>query len=295
MPFLVEKARTGYSDLIEFYSAANTPAVSQLLEGCEQSIQTLTDPDLVWVDSDMCELVETSGEVPPWSPESCIPSPHGFMGLEKPFFTVPSVDVDTGKYFDVPVSGLAWEAHGDSVRVTAWVQRAHMPDASTEFQSVNLFIAEVMGVTLKLGDLIDGVPEFYGVNDKRYRVAARAIQDAVGAFWLVMTQPAIVEERQSQPVKVRKVRGGVARKSPVRVSVRSLVKRVPSGSAGGTGTGRKATTRWWVRGHWRQQAWGKGRKLRKPVFIQPHTAGAQGADVDSRPSVQVWRTGQESE
>lgn len=61
--------------------------------------------------------------------------------------------------------------------------------------------------------------------------------------------------------------------------------------SGGPGHG-AAVRRWWVRGHWRRQPWGRRQSRRKLVYILPHTAGARGVQVDGdgpddRPSVTV--------
>ena len=37
--------------------------------------------------------------------------------------------------------------------------------------------------------------------------------------------------------------------------------------------------RWVVRGHWRNQPWGPGRELRRPVYILPHIKGPDGAPL----------------
>jgi hypothetical protein len=50
------------------------------------------------------------------------------------------------------------------------------------------------------------------------------------------------------------------------------------------------TKRWLVRGHWRQQAFGPGRKQRRPVYIQPHIKGPEDKPLEVSPEVvKVWR------
>lgn len=44
-----------------------------------------------------------------------------------------------------------------------------------------------------------------------------------------------------------------------------------------------------VRGHWRQQACGPGRKLRRPVFVGSYLKGPAGADLVETDLVHVWR------
>jgi hypothetical protein len=50
------------------------------------------------------------------------------------------------------------------------------------------------------------------------------------------------------------------------------------------------TKRWLVRGHWRQQAYGPGRKLRRPLYIQPFIKGPEDKPLEVSPEVvKVWR------
>lgn len=46
-----------------------------------------------------------------------------------------------------------------------------------------------------------------------------------------------------------------------------------------------------TRGHWRQVAYGKNRKLRRARWIMPYVRGPEGAPLVSRPVVKVWRGG----
>lgn len=127
----------------------------------------------------------------------------------------------------------------------------------------------------------DHIPKGFGKEHELISV--------LGATWLLMGQPNIVEnDTSSVNVMVRKKsqkKGTQRPKQKVRVSVRHLTTTARNNSR--KGSGNKATTRWWVRGHWRQQACGPNRSLRKPIYIEPHTAGAADAPVDDRPSVQI--------
>ncbi|WP_183086038.1 hypothetical protein [Propionibacterium australiense] len=44
-----------------------------------------------------------------------------------------------------------------------------------------------------------------------------------------------------------------------------------------------------VRGHWRQQACGPNRALRRPVYVLPYMRGPEGAPVREAPRVNAWR------
>jgi hypothetical protein len=45
--------------------------------------------------------------------------------------------------------------------------------------------------------------------------------------------------------------------------------------------------RWWVRGHWRNQAYGPGRALRRTIFIDPHIRGPHDRPIKASTTVRV--------
>jgi hypothetical protein len=80
------------------------------------------------------------------------------------------------------------------------------------------------------------------------------------------SEPAEVRERSPAPVTIVELRREIDQHN------RSAVK----------GSKRQYHGRWmvgWNNGFWRQQAYGPGRSLRKPILIAPHTAGPQGAQL----------------
>ncbi|NUT34497.1 MAG: hypothetical protein HOV79_15615 [Hamadaea sp.] len=45
--------------------------------------------------------------------------------------------------------------------------------------------------------------------------------------------------------------------------------------------------RWWIRGHWRNQAYGPARTLRRPQWIKPFLKGPDGAPISTTSTVRV--------
>ncbi|HEY2671087.1 MAG TPA: hypothetical protein VGJ07_12025 [Rugosimonospora sp.] len=58
----------------------------------------------------------------------------------------------------------------------------------------------------------------------------------------------------------------------------------------GPATGRKLTSRVFVSGHWRNQAYGKGRALRKPIYINPFLRGPDNLPIRQATTVRVLGT-----
>ncbi|WP_130841837.1 hypothetical protein [Corynebacterium neomassiliense] len=103
-------------------------------------------------------------------------------------------------------------------------------------------------------------------------------------------EPAERAERAMQTESRHRPRRSATTRQQVQVRVYRLSPSLREYS-GGPGHG-PAVRRWWVRGHWRRQPWGRRQSRRKLVYILPHTAGARGVQVDGdgpddRPSVTV--------
>lgn len=76
---------------------------------------------------------------------------------------------------------------------------------------------------------------------------------------------------------------------PVKVvNLRTLARR-PSAPSEPREGGREYAHRWVVRGHWRQQAHGPGRSLRRTTWVPPHVKGPEGAPFLPAETVFVWR------
>lgn len=287
LPFLVEKAKRQYQDdaenlRIEAESSRNEHDLMIANHWNHAAIE-LENPDLSWLDTDVCALVEhTFSTLPEWTPSECLPSPHGVVGFEKLFATTQwNVDGETRR---IPIHAVSWQVQNETVNISAWTI-APPNDIKRRVIEKSIGSTQSLYVNAKWLELID--PDGLTDGEESFRDVERILA-IVGAIWLLMTQPRVMEEDSSitHAVKTRRSPGSGIFKRDIRVSVRSLSSGV---SIPRRASGRKAVSRWWVRGHWRQQAWGKGRKLRKPVYIAPHLAGNEDVEVDERPGVQIWR------
>lgn len=298
LPFLVEKSHIKYGELIAFWEAQTTVDAAGFTQRMGRAAAALAQAQLSWIDSDLCDMLKAvCQDVPDWSPAACIPGPVGLAGFERPFFTVPYESAADNSLLEVPVRAMSWMQFGEGLEISCWVAADDIPVEHRSPLRSGLALESATTLTVGVHDVLDGAQRIEVAKTTEgprgpYKRAGEVCVAVAGAMFLLMTQPRVVSAEMSEPVRVRK-RGagprGEAARVPVRVSVKSLVVRDSAGG-GGSGTRRgKATSRWWVRGHWRQQAWGKGRKLRKPVWIAPHTAGAADVEPDDRPSVQVFR------
>lgn len=295
LPFVIERAIGAYRGLAEHWSQHDAAEASRIADGCADSASMLDMASLTWLDQDMCDMVgDMWTEVPDWTPAACVPNSQGIMAFASPLFTG---DYHAGEdTYSVPVRALGWRVDGTTVRITAWCWSMDVPASARSTLRAGIDLEELFGVTLPMDAVVDGAHRFAFAHDASPSVsvekAGSALMSVAGATWLVMSQPKMVVDAPiTMNVKKRRSQGRTV-KVPVRVSVRSLTT-TPRHAA--EPTGRKATSRWWVRGHWRQQPWGRRRALRKPIFIAPHTAGNPDAPIDRTPKVQVWTTGQEKQ
>lgn len=112
-----------------------------------------------------------------------------------------------------------------------------------------------------------------------YEVAVFNPKPFVQAMWALMRQP-IVSEARVRPIEPHLRKKRKKMKNGATVRVLSVRQREGHGEGEpGRPSGRQYTHRWIVRGHWRMQAHGEGRKLRKRIWIDMHVAGPEGAPL----------------
>lgn len=117
----------------------------------------------------------------------------------------------------------------------------------------------------------------------------RRLGSLLYATWTMMTMPTVAETKEV-------IWTGSGRGVPVQdrgrpvkvVNLRTLAHRPTAASEAGDG-GREYVHRWVVRGHWRQQAHGPGRSLRRTTWVPPHVKGPDGAPFLPSETVFVWR------
>ena len=108
------------------------------------------------------------------------------------------------------------------------------------------------------------------------------------ATWLLIAQKAAETVPAEIDKTVRKRYARANRPLPdVRiVRIRAHTQREDT-AATVASTGRAYTSRVWVSGHWRNQAYGKGRALRRPVYIHPFLRGPDDAPIMLSTTVRI--------
>lgn len=295
LPFLAEKAARQYLEGAAWLEAhldedAAPDALDRayrIADWSRRTAQVLDEAPMIWLDEDVCGLIATAAHsVPEWSPDTVQPGECGLVAFETPVLWLDTRGPDGVLIEQVPVHAIGWQPEDETHVSLSFFSTQQVPH---QWWAPDTALTEILWSSFDTSEVDDGAVSL----DNRARVATAQGRQAlatVGAIWLLMAQPTVVADGPSVTSQVKRRaapgRGGPTGRAPVAVSTRRLTQ----GAGGGGGrTGRKATTRWWVRGHWRQQPWGKGGLKRRPVWIAPHTAGHPDAEVDERPQVQVWR------
>jgi hypothetical protein len=154
----------------------------------------------------------------------------------------------------------------------------------------------------------DGMPTPFGLTEEDYKVREREPNDFSGegqegfvgpwtrmllATFTLMRQPGLAQQRPERPPRHerrRDAREGIAEKDVQIVYLRRLHQpsdsddQAPAESA----EGREWHHQWIVRGHWRNQAYGAGRALRRPKWIAPYTKGPDDKPLKGGEKVNVW-------
>lgn len=255
------------------------------------------DATLLWICADTCDLIAAAMESLPddtmLSP-TFLPFPHGFAFFEK------QLDAPAG----VPAwqfDAISWTSSRNRELLTALGRPSalppehpvvHDPEGSIGL-AVATFTDELQGwmpqgfsswcwgETL---DEADGAPEAERevvILDKRL----------IAAVALLSSQEGLVDNEDVEPGRAvrRRMMHTNRRVPPIRIiRLRSTGHTSPSDP-----TGRHYTKRFMVRGHWRQQPYGPGASLRRPIWIGAHIKGPGDAPLDIRPTVHVLDVAEE--
>lgn len=235
--------------------------------------------ELIWVGKKFADMVsDVSGSLPSYTPCQVVPAPSGFLFWEKsPFGAAPGVhrsnDVEL-------VDALAWSIHEGELNMQFYTRD---PEFGGDLMMLDNSHWDAYVETVGYRDSIRAHrPDWVG---NRGTEASMDAFDAVVATWLLMQQREVSTRQKVTPFIPRRAKKYLP-KSGVNVSnVRLAEGRADTGNRR---AGAAANHRWWVRGHWRQQACGPNRSQRRPVFIAPHTSGAKNGPLDDRPKVQRW-------
>ncbi|MEU3026079.1 hypothetical protein ABZ644_25670 [Nocardiopsis alba] len=248
-----------------------TGAVGAWMASGPDDVAALAAADLFAVAPDACVL---AGAAAPDLPATYRPAPAdiparaGLMVWESPVLTVPD-QTDGGRPLDV--SAAFWRfVIGRTGQAGVGF---HLYSATPSVRPLSTWRSPLVPVRYGSLALGDGTPaDPWSIPDPD---ADRGLRFLLST-WLLMAQGATDEAAAPvSPDRTRLARTLAKRGRPL-AAVRVVdLHRAAAGSA--ASSGRTVSVRYAVRGHWRNQAYGPARTLRRPVWVHPHVRGPEDA------------------
>jgi hypothetical protein len=258
------------------------PGTAALAGQAEEDLAGIEKSVLFWVARDMTELAtDAAASLPEWSPAAAIPEEFGLIAWAKPVGTFDWPVPGSAQRVRMPVDAMTWGIRGGAVGVSCAVRTERIAGQLNRGLGRLPLVPHPVGVW----DLEEPV-------DHRLEDGAVSPLSVLGAAWLLSQQPSVSERREIRTATEQPAADGGPGDDADAVSIIELRRlRQPDGAAGegGSRDRRRYDTRFWVSGHWRQQACGPGRKLRKPLWISPFIKGPEDAPLADTTRVYVWR------
>ncbi|MFV2172271.1 hypothetical protein ACFHW2_12200 [Actinomadura sp. LOL_016] len=305
---------------IHVRAGAQAIADPRILDPYEQSLilvaeerKRLANAALYWVSPHMTALTQAAAPgMPPFRPTPAdMPAPYGFMYFASPFATADEVPVaDTAVFADGSVHTLEggtyqvcavswgpWDYQGAWPRGGTWFTFYTALDISDDDPDAAV-LRRLPPLRLDNECVIaahcTGVEEW---PDRVQRTGGTApwTHLALTAIRLMATSrtTTATEHTPIRAVRRRAARADVAHPDqPVNlldVTARPRTERTPSDEH----PGRNYRVRWVVEGHWRNQ-WYPASETHRPRYIDAYVKGPEGAPLQVKETVHLWRDMQEA-
>jgi hypothetical protein len=221
---------------------------------------------LYWIDEQFTDLTRHAARDLPATAADTLtpPAPHGMVAWAQP--VGPRADI----------TAATWTTTGGGIlMVTYRSVGTGLPAASLQQLREHVgWLTPQHHTHLQPGQTIDATDP----------AAATAVTWLLIGQKLAETRPAPLDKA------VRKSYQRTGRPAPavqlVRIRGTADTPAPASEAAGGGGISEHAY-RWWVRGHWRRQAFGTGRQQRRLIYIDPQLRGPAGKPVKATTTVRV--------
>ncbi|WP_075734819.1 hypothetical protein [Corynebacterium phocae] len=272
-------------------SPRDTPKVRDEIIQATRGQGWLRRAELYWASEDMSLLThDQHTEMPAWTPSLCRPTASGLLILAEE----PSA-LDALRSLDRSVTELyvvfTWRTLEDgALEVTSY---SYCPGVEVTL----LYAVEIPAdQTLPLDeDMLEPTPQVEQLREALHGAPRLGLTTSMGhdsaallgCAWILMQTPTVAD---SQTVRQRARGGGTARSKQKFDTVQYItLRRLAQDTTETPGhEGREYQHRWLVRGHWRQQRVGPGRKFRRPTYVAPHIKGPEGAPLKTE-RVNIWR------
>ena len=232
----------------------------------EQIAATLPDAHMWWVTAPMAALAHAyAPEIPAWDLAAVRPSLTGVLLWEGSSGQEWSTTDETGHTSRGPIVGAWWGVWDDTPQVIPLARTADIPHTVP-------------------GDLIGFGPLIH--DDTR---ATDAWMRMLGAT-LILAQTETVSTRHRRAPGIPMPRKPSEQSLITKVVLRETVRTIHTETVDEERDKKwQLKNRHLVRGHWRQQACGPNRELRRPTFVPPYIKGPADGELRLTQEVKVWR------
>lgn len=252
--------------------------------------KALVDCPLYWVSPEMCELIDmASRTLPPTTlTHELAPSPTGLVWFEQPLVGLAATDIDN--HHTINVQAVLW---GES----------RIPPGPHAAMGLSAYLVDTDGFFSPAGrtdwewgvDSDEPITEEFADDAQRIESMAED-RRWMATFWLLIAQQGIAEVSTTRPQRqairrMERAEGSVDREL---LTVRVVDVHAPQRASEPSGEHRAVDwqQRWIVRPHWRQQAYGPARSLRRPMLIGPYVKGPADKPLIVKDTVQVLKDGE---
>lgn len=253
----------------------------------DRLVTHLRAADLYWISDDMTALSVHAGEqlaAARWATDDR-PSPVGLTVFDG---GLGMVDVAPGIH--APVQALAW-GPGPGSTLIVWhlldgpKLLSALPGADVSRVPPLLAVREARLPVTDEPVSLDDLPAYEGMRP------SRAIVAALAASWHLMQQPQLTDRTVQEPgrAEARALRRADLPDDGVTLVVLRRQYTPADRDPDAGSDGRRYRHRWVVSGHWRNQAYGPGRSLRRQTWVPSYVKGPEGAPLLSTEKVNVWR------
>jgi hypothetical protein len=248
----------------------------------DRTAHHLTDSTLYWVTPQMSALAVSSAETlteARWGPADR-PAVFGLLVWDEGISTV------TYQGADLPVTAASWAPDPAGTAVWLYVSRGELMRG-----------ARARGLTFTDLDQIPPlIPASHTVLAATDWTPAeehgdwRTALTTLWATWALMQQPTISSNNPGRiDHDIERAYQRASRPEPEVTLIDLRRAYVPTAPREVDGPGRKFQHRWVVNGHWRNQAYGPERSLRRKLWVAAYVKGPDGKPMLSTARVNVWR------
>lgn len=246
--------------------------------------RSIRKAELYWASRGMTQLaIGTAPEMPEWTPAIAAPTPSGFMWFATPIGTSPTMppSVLGGSFLGTShVQGAHWTVSQGNVLILTFY-------GTCQDVEQRALTAPITRDVYEIGTTQLAANATFAPGSTAIEPWVSKVIHTLGAAWILMQQPTVATTRRTRG----RGAGVGGKKKPPKTSLVQVIelRRLAHKHSEEKGHAtREYHTRWMVRGHWRQQRVGPGRRYVRPVYVAPYIKGPEDAPLKTD-RVSAWR------